>query len=98
MAPTAMKIIFSFFPLVIIHVITEGYFQAIGRPAISFYLILLKNVVLLIPLIYILSYFFGYHGILYTFPVVDVLTTIASIWLLKTQPELRLQQKALPIN
>lgn len=98
MVPFAMKIVFSFVPLIVIHIIAEGYFQAIGKPQISFFLIVLRNIILLIPMLYILSYFFGYMGILYTFPIVDILTTIPTIWLLRNELGLNTPKQVPSVN
>jgi putative MATE family efflux protein len=81
----ALKIVLSFFPLFIIEVTTVTYFQAIGRPRVAFVLTLLRNIILLIPLLYLLSRFFGYSGILYAFPTVDILITLPAFWLLKKE-------------
>jgi Na+-driven multidrug efflux pump len=89
-APSAMRIVFLLAPLFIIQVITEAYFQAIGKPRPSLYLIFFRNVVVLIPSLFLLSHYFGYNGILYTFPFVELVSTIPAIWLLKNDLELRL--------
>jgi len=78
--------------LIVIQTITTSYFQSTGKPKIAFYLTILRNIVLLIPLLYIASYFFGYYGILFTFPVVDILTTIPALWLLRNELKSRLAE------
>lgn len=92
-APKAMKIVFSFFPLFVVEIITVAYFQAIGRPQIAFGLTLLRNVILLIPLLYILSSFLGYRGILYAFPIVDIIITIPAFLLLRNELNFKLTQR-----
>lgn len=89
----AMRIVLSFFPLFIIEIIAVAYFQAIGKPRFAFGLSLLRNVVLLIPLLYILSYYYGFNGILYTFPVVDIVTTIIAFLLLKNELDYKLPER-----
>lgn len=95
-APPAMRIVFLCSAFFMMQAIAEAYFQAIGKPKISFYLIVLRNVILLIPLLFILSHFFGYLGILYTFPVVDLLSTIPALWLLKNDLNFKLPQRSVP--
>jgi Na+-driven multidrug efflux pump len=90
----AIRIVLSFFPFMIIEVITVAYFQSIGKPQTAFLLTLLRNVVLLIPLLYILPSFLGYDGILYTFPIVDIITTITAFWLLRNELSGKLVQRA----
>lgn len=89
----AMRIVLSFFPLFVIEVIAVAYFQSIGKPQTAFFLTLLRNIILLIPLLYILPYFFGYNGVLYTFPIVDILITLAAIWLLRNELTVKLPQR-----
>src|SRR6185312_8910526 len=74
--PHSMKIVFAMSPLYIVDVISAAYFQSVGKPGLALFVIMLRNVILLIPTIYLLSWRFGYEGVLYSFPVVDILTTI----------------------
>lgn len=89
----AMRIVLSFFPLFIIEIIAVAYFQAIGKPRFAFGLSLLRNVILLIPLLYILSYYYGFNGILFTFPVVDIVTTVIAFLLLKNELDYKLPER-----
>ena len=89
----ALKIVLSFFPLFIIEVTTIAYFQSIGRPQVAFCLILLRNIILLIPLLYVLPGYFGYHGILFAFPTADILTTIFAFWLLRNELYFKLPKR-----
>lgn len=91
--PVAMKIVFSFLPLLMVEIITVAYFQSIGKPKIAFGITLLRNVILLIPLLYLLPYFFGYRGILYAFPIVDIIVTIPAFFLLRNELNVRLTQR-----
>jgi O-antigen/teichoic acid export membrane protein len=86
----ALRIIFLFFPLGILPIVTSIYFQAIARPKLAFCLTLLRSFLLLIPLLYLFSYAFGYNGILWTFPVVDLLTALTAFWLLRKEMNLKL--------
>lgn len=89
----AMKIIYIFFPLMMIQVVASSYFQAVGRPKIAFFLTILKNVVLLIPLLYVFSYFLGYQGVLYTFPLVDLVSAATAFWLLRNELQYKLAKE-----
>jgi MATE family, multidrug efflux pump len=90
---SAMKIVLSFFPLFIMEVVAIAYFQSIGKPRVALYLILLRYVVLPIPLLYILSYFFDYQGVLYVFPAVDFLTAIPAFFFLRSELNFRLHKR-----
>lgn len=91
--PFAIRIVFLFFPLFVAQLILNVYFQAIGRPQVAFYLTLLRNLFLLIPLLYLSSAWFGYLGVLYTFPLVDLLMAIPVFWLLRRELNHKLNQR-----
>ena len=83
--PHSMRIVFAMSPLYIFDVVSMAYFQSIGKPGLALFVTMLRNVFLLIPMIYILSWCFGYEGVLYSFPVVDILTTIPVFWVLRRE-------------
>src|SRR6185437_8696756 len=83
--PHSMKIVFAMSPLYIVDVISAAYFQSVGKPGLALFVIMLRNVILLIPTIYLLSWRFGYEGVLYSFPVVDILTTIPVFFVLRRE-------------
>ena len=78
----AMRIVFALFPLNVLQIVNTAYFQTIGKPNTALYLSLTKNVILTIPLLFILPLYLGYNGVLFTFPIVEVLITVPSIWVL----------------
>lgn len=79
----AIKIWLLFLPTIGTQIIGALYFQAVGRPRISLILTLLRQVLFLIPLILMLSEWFGMSGILYAAPISDALAfTITTIFLL----------------
>lgn len=63
-------------------IIGANYFQAIGKPAISTFLTMSRQVLLLIPLIYLLPRLWGRDGILFAAPISDVVSfLLVMIWL-----------------
>jgi Na+-driven multidrug efflux pump len=77
-----LKIILMFLPVVGIQIVGAGYFQAIGKAAQSAILSLSRQVLFLIPALYILPNFFGLEGVLASAPVADLLSTIVTgLWL-----------------
>lgn len=65
------------FPIVII-----SLFQCINLPKISIFLSLTRQIIALIPLLFILPMFWGFDGVLYAIPISDLLTTFISIFTL----------------
>jgi len=86
----ALTIIYACFPFMMIQSVTSAYFQAVGRPKIAFVLTLLRNFGLLIPGLYMMSWFFGFQGILFTFPLVDLLCAGTAFRLLRNEMHYRL--------
>jgi Na+-driven multidrug efflux pump len=72
----ATRIIFLTLPVVGIQIIGTGLFQAIGKALPAMILTLSRQILFLIPLVYLLSSFFGLTGIWYAFLTADVLSTV----------------------
>lgn len=77
---TGMRIYLCMLPFIGLQVIRTNYFQCIGRVKISMFLSLLRQVILLIPLLLILPNFLGLAGVWLAGPTSDfisfVITTI----------------------
>ena len=71
-----LNIFLMFVPVVGFQVIGANYFQAVGKPKQAMLLTLSRQVLLLIPALFILPRFFGLDGIFYAGPISDVLATI----------------------
>lgn len=75
-ASMALKIIILFLPLIGIQVIGATMFQAIGKAFSSLILAMSRQIIFLIPLIYIMPTFFGINGVWISFPISDFLATL----------------------
>ncbi len=75
----ALHIWFMMLPVVGCQVMCANYFQAVGKIKISSVLNLLRQVIILIPCIYIFSSLFGLYGIFYAVPVADTLAFIMTV-------------------
>ena len=70
------------FPVVGLHHTTTAYFVAIGRPNPAITLNVLKQFLLLIPLVYVLPRQFGIYGVFWAMPISDLLSiVVAYLWL-----------------
>ncbi len=56
-------------------IVTITYFQSVGRPALAIFLSLLRQVLMLLPLIVLLPYAWGVTGVWLAGPISDVLST-----------------------
>ncbi|MFK7795940.1 MAG: MATE family efflux transporter [Aureispira sp.] len=86
--PSALVIVFSTTPIVLVQLIGSAYYQAIGR-ALPALLLTLTKQVFCIALLFILPYYWGIEGIWWAFPIADILSTlITGYYLLKAYREL----------
>ena len=70
-----LRIFVLMLPLVGFQIICSNYFQSIGKAKISLFLTLLRQVIILLPLLMILPRFWGIDGIWFAGPVSDFIST-----------------------
>ncbi|MHB8127351.1 MAG: MATE family efflux transporter [Desulfitobacteriaceae bacterium] len=68
-----LKIYLLGMPVVGFQLVGSGCFSAIGKPKQGLFLSLLRQLVVLVPMVYILSSLLGYKGILFAGPISDAL-------------------------
>lgn len=69
-------------PFVGFQVVTGDFFQSMGKAKIAVLLTLLRQVIILIPLLFLLPLFFGLHGIWMAMPISDFLSAIIVVFFL----------------
>lgn len=74
----AMRVCFLMSPLVGFQVVSASYFQATGKPREATLLMLLRQVFLLIPLVWILPKFFQLDGVWMAFPISDGVSSLVT--------------------
>lgn len=65
-------------PIVGFQIITGNYFQSVGQAKLSLFLTLLRQVVILLPLLIFLPGMFGVNGIWMSMPIADTLSAVVS--------------------
>lgn len=89
----ALRIMVIMFPLLGLHNMASVYFQAVGKGVPSLFLSLLREAMLFIPLILLLSNYFGLTGVWISRPLSDFLafliTGILVFWEFRQQKVLR---------
>ena len=79
-----IRIYLFMMPISVIAITAPNYFQSIGKVNTSIFLSLLRQAILLIPLLIILSKYFGIIGVWLAQPVADLLSSIIScVFLIK---------------
>ena len=72
-------------PLVGFQVVAGNFFQSMGKARIAVLLTLLRQVIILIPLLFILPNFLGLHGIWLAMPISDTCSAIIVVFFLVNQ-------------
>jgi Na+-driven multidrug efflux pump len=62
-----------------IHPITQEFFPSIGKPIKGIIVALSRQIVLFIPLIFLLSYFMGLDGAMWASPVTDLISAMIAL-------------------
>lgn len=78
-AVRTFRIYLCMLPLATVNKATFIFLQSLGRPVLSTFLSMLREVVLGSGFVLVLPHFFGLNGVLYSMPAADVLTAVASL-------------------
>ncbi len=77
-----IRIYLLMLPIIGVSITGSNYIQSVGKAKIAMVLSLLRQVILLIPMIVILPKFFGLDGVWYAQPVADFLATVITVVIL----------------
>ena len=83
--PLAMRLVFAATPIIALQLIGAAYFQAIGKAVPALLLTLTRQGFFFIPLVLILPQYFGELGVWLSFPIADVLATVATGYYLRVE-------------
>lgn len=73
------------FPIIGFQIISSIYFQAVGKPKMSFLISSSRQILFMIPSLFILAKLFGMRGVWYATPVADSLSTLITFFLIKQE-------------
>jgi Na+-driven multidrug efflux pump len=79
MSSRGLRIFLSTLPMVGVAIICTNYYQAVAKAKLSMFLSLLRQVILLIPLVIFMPKFFGLDGVWMAQAIADVGTTITVV-------------------
>ncbi|MPN26534.1 hypothetical protein SDC9_173959 [bioreactor metagenome] len=80
-------------PVIGFQVISTNYFQAIGKAKISMFLSLVRQVIVLIPLLLILPPIFGLNGVWISGPTSDAVASVITVFfVMRELKELKQQE------
>ena len=72
-------------PIIGFQIVSSIYFQAIGKPKLSMFMGLSRQIIILIPCIIVLAKFFGLNGIWFAAPTSDFIATVLTFILIKRE-------------
>lgn len=72
----AIRINMLFFPIIGFQMVAGNFFQCIGKVKISIFLSLSRQLIVLLPLLYVLPLFFGVDGVWYSLPSSDLTASL----------------------
>jgi len=79
----AIRLIILAYPLVGFQIISGGLYQALGKARPALILSLLRQIIILIPLVIVLPLFLKLNGIWLAFPISDILSAIVTFFMLR---------------
>ncbi len=84
MSVQGLRLTFLIFPIVGFQMVVSNFFQSIGKAKKAIFLSLSRQLIILLPCLLTLPYFFGVNGVWVSFPISDsCAAAIAAILLLK---------------
>jgi putative MATE family efflux protein len=80
-----LRIVMIFFPIVGFQIVTANFFQSIGMPGKAIFMSLTRQVLFLLPCLFILPQFYGVKGVWYSMPVADLTSSLVAAYMLIVQ-------------
>lgn len=81
-ATKGMRIFLIMLPVIGFQIISANYFQAVGKAPKAIFLSMLRQVIVLIPLLLILPKFFGLTGVWFAGPIADLTASLMTAFFL----------------
>ncbi|MBR4845792.1 MAG: MATE family efflux transporter [Bacteroidaceae bacterium] len=84
-AASGMRIMVAMFPIVGFQMVTTNFFQSIGKAKMSIFLSLTRQLIFLIPMLYIFPFFYGQKGVWLAMPISDLPSSLVAGFMLFRQ-------------
>ncbi|MDY5320513.1 MAG: MATE family efflux transporter [Prevotella sp.] len=81
-AANALRITGCMFPIVGYQMVTTNFFQCIGKVKVSIFLSLSRQLIFLLPMLWLLPHFFQLNGVWFSMPTSDLLASIVTAWVM----------------
>ena len=81
-AANALRITGCMFPIVGYQMVTTNFFQCIGKVKVSIFLSLSRQLIFLLPMLWLLPHFFQLNGVWFSMPTSDLLASVVTAWIM----------------
>ncbi|MGN0215317.1 MAG: MATE family efflux transporter [Prevotella sp.] len=81
-AANALRISGCMFPIVGYQMVTTNFFRCIGKVKVSIFLSLSRQLIFLLPMLWLLPHFFQLNGVWFSMPTSDLLASIVTAWVM----------------
>lgn len=85
LAGYGLRIQVMFFPIVGFQIVSSIYFQAVGKPKLSFFISVSRQILVLIPCLFLLSSIWELQGVWFATPASDFIATIVTFVLIRRE-------------
>ena len=62
--------------------VTTNFFQCIGKVKVSIFLSLSRQLIFLLPMLWLLPHFFQLNGVWFSMPTSDLLASVVTAWVM----------------
>lgn len=83
LSASGLRLVFASFVIIGFQMVTSSFFQSIDKAKISITLSLTRQVIFLIPLVFIFSHIWGVNGVWMSMPASDFLASLFTLFMLK---------------
>lgn len=84
-AAKGLQIVMVFYPVVGFQMVTSNFFQSIGMPGKAIFMSLTRQVLFLLPCLFILPSLYGVKGVWYSMPAADLIASLVAVYMLTIQ-------------
>ena len=78
----ALRIMCCMFPIVGYQMVVTNFFQCIGKVKVSIFLSLSRQLIFLLPMLWLLPHFFQLNGVWFSMPTSDLLASVVTAWVM----------------
>ena len=81
----ALRLMVAGMPFIGVNIVTSGYFQSIKRPSVSIFVTILRQILFLVPAMFLLPRVFGLGGLWASFPISDFSAFVATLFFVRAE-------------